>query len=290
MIPRLAYGSRAPRPRRCERRPGAPLIALVLVSSLSCAGESESGRPVSESAELADATRPTVIELLEAGQPVFGIFSGDQTAEQGALMGRNHEIDFVFYSLSYGPFDLATMADYERAMAESGGARGTHPLALRIPAIKDGADEANERAGQALQARVGAIVFPFVQSGEDAALSVELMGPRLWPGNPDGDLFSIVIIEDLVGIDNVREIVSTPGVSVVFPGPGDLRGAFDEDMEAVENAIQAVLAACMEFDVPCGITADADDVAERLDEGWQVFIIRGEEAVSAGRRHAGREG
>ena len=109
-----------------------------------------------------------------------------------------------------------------------------------------------------------------------------------WPGNPDGHLISFLLIEDQIGIDNVREIVSTPGVSAVSPGPGDLRRVYDGDMEKVEEAIQIVLAACLEFDVPCGVTAGVDDIAMRIEQGFRVFIVTQPEAVAVGMAAAGR--
>ncbi|NIP60585.1 MAG: hypothetical protein GWM92_19525, partial [Gemmatimonadetes bacterium] len=71
-------------------------------------------------------------------------------------------------------------------------------------------------------------------------------------------------------------------------GPGDLSRAYDGDMEAVERAIQAVLSACLEFDVPCGVTAGAHDIARRLEEGFRVIIVTEEEALEVGREAAGR--
>ncbi len=119
-------------------------------------------------------------------------------------------------------------------------------------------------------------------------LAVSSMGTDLWPGNPGGGLLSILLIEDQVGVRNAREIVGTPGVGVVIPGPGDLRRAYEGDAEAIEGAIQTVLSACKEFDVPCGITAGADDVAERLDQGFRLIIVNGDDALPMGRAAAGR--
>jgi len=98
----------------------------------------------------------------------------------------------------------------------------------------------------------------------------------------------VLLIEDQVGVANAREIVSTPGVSVVIPGPGDLSRAYNRDRDAVENAIQTVLAACKEFEVPCGITAGVDDIAERLDQGFRMIIASRPEPLPIGRRHVGR--
>ncbi len=114
------------------------------------------------------------------------------------------------------------------------------------------------------------------------------MGDGNWPGNDGGGVANVLLIEDQVGIANAREIVSTPGVSVVIPGPGDLSRAYNRDMEAVENAIQTVLAACKEFDVACGITAGPDDIGERLAQGFRMIIVTNADALAVGLRAAGR--
>ena len=255
------------------------VIVFAGIASFSCAPSSrEEARPLASD----------IVGLLAAGQPVFGIFSGEHSAEQGAVMGQNRETDFVFYSLESGPFDVLTMQAYMRGLAVGAGEDGTHPLALRIPAIRDGEEEARVHVQQVLDAGAEAIVFPHVETAEHAEFAVNLMGPDLWPGNAEGRLVNMLIVEDRVGVENAREIMSTPGVSVVFAGPGDLRRAYDRDMEAVENAIQTVLEACKEFDVPCGITAGVDDIVERLEQGFRVIIVTQPEALSVGRGNSAR--
>jgi 2-keto-3-deoxy-L-rhamnonate aldolase RhmA len=229
-----------------------------------------------------------IVTLLDAGHPVFGIFSGDHTAEQGAEMAETRETDFVFYSLESGPFDIATLESYKRAMEERAGARGARPMALRLPPIQDDRDAVSGRVRDGLDAGMEAIVFPHVTSADDAALAVSAMGAELWPANPEGQLVNMLIVEDPFGVDHVDEIVSTPGVSVVFAGPGDLRRAYDGDMDAVETAIQAVLAACKRHRVPCGITAGVDDIANRLEQGFRVIIVTQREALGVGLEAAGR--
>lgn len=236
----------------------------------------------------AEPAAENMIQLLESGEPVFGIFSGDHTAEQGAAVAANAEIDFVFYSLESGPFDLPALETYMAAMMEAVGERAPHPVLLRIPPIRDGHELARSRSEQGLEAGVAGIVFPHLETAEEARLAVDATGPDGWPGNPDGRLINLLLIEDEAGLDNVREIVSTPGVSAVSPGPGDLGRLYEDDMEAVERVIQKVLAACKEFSVVCGITADVDDIAERLAQGFRFIIARSPEAVSVGRSAAGR--
>ncbi len=246
-------------------------------------GTEAAGDPASAAADASALAR-----LLADGQAVFGAFSGPTTAEQGALMGQNRELDFVFYSLESGPFDIMSTKVYMSGVAEGSGTEAPHPLILRVPPIRNGVDAVGANVAEALDAGVAAIVFPHVESAEDAAVAVSVMGDELWPGDPAGTLLSILIVEDRSGVERVDEIVATPGVSVVFAGPGDLRRSYEGDMEAVEGAIQAVLAACQAHGVPCGITAGVDDIAERIEQGFRMFIVSDPATVTAGRTAAGR--
>lgn len=274
-------------PRSGSRVPSAALTIATAAAVASCAppgDASDAQEPSAASASGADR----MVELLASAQPVFGIFSGEHTPGQGARMARNREADFVFYSLESGPFDIPAMEAYMEGMREGAGEYAPQPVALRIPPIRDGADSARVRARAGLDAGARSIVYPHVESVEEAELAVGALGDAAWPGNPDGNLVSILLIEDRIGIERAAEIVRTPGVSVVIPGPGDLRRAYEGDMEAVEAAIQTVLAECLAAGVACGITAGPDDIGERLDQGFRFFIVTSPEALTVGRAHAGR--
>ena len=260
-----------------------------------------------------------IASLLADGQVVFGIFSGEQTPETAREMAKQDLADFVFYSLERGPFDLPTMSAYQQALSPPD-ARGTanpHPVLLRIPPIRDGMDNAADRTAAGLDAGAYGIVFPHVETADEARHAVASMRPAgvgglrgdadpeaarvfgvspedyaaradLWPSDPRGELISMLLIEDRIGIENALEIASVPGVSIVSPGPGDLRRAYDGDLEAVEGAIQTVLSACLEVEVPCGITAGPDDIAMRIEQGFRVFIVTSPEALAVGHQAAGR--
>lgn len=281
-------------------KPKTPLIRLSLsllvgvaaaLTATGCAAPEQSDVPeaatdAATTSAAADAS--ALAQLLADGQAVFGAFSGPTTAEQGALMGQNRELDFVFYSLESGPFDIMSTKVYMSGVVEGSGTEAPHPLILRVPPIRNGVDAAGANVAEALDAGVAAIVFPHVETAEDAAVAVAVMGDQLWPGNASGTLLSILIVEDRSGVERVDEIVATPGVSVVFAGPGDLRRSYEGDMDAVEGAIQAVLAACQAHGVPCGITAGVDDIAERIAQGFRMFIVNDPAAVAVGRAAAGR--
>lgn len=269
-----------------------PVITLIAVlTAAACSAPEQSGDPApeAEATETAVAASPApVVDLIASGQVVFGIFPGPSTREQGALMGQNRELDFVFYSLESGPFDIMTTKVYMSGIAEGSGSEPPHPLVLRIPPIRNGVEAAQANVAEALDAGVAAIVFPHVESAEDAGAAVAAMGDDHWPGNPSGSLFSILIVEDRSGVEQVDAIMGTEGVSVVFAGPGDLRRSYEGDMEAVEAAIQTVLTSCQAHGVPCGITAGVDDIAERIEQGFRMFIVSDAAAATAGRAAAGR--
>lgn len=265
--------------------------ALVVLTALAACGpadapEAEGDAPVAAT----DGTSANrIAALLASDRPVFGVFSGDHTPEQGAAMAGNRDTDFVFYSLESGPFDVDALRAYIQAMDSAAAARGVEPrpVVLRIPPIDD-AEESRERIRRGLEAGVDGIVVPHVARADQAEALMDAMGPGVWPGDPSGGQVTILLVEDREGIDNVDDIADTPGISVVIPGPGDLRRAYDGDMDAVEDAIQTTLTACNEAGVACGITAGADDIGQRLDQGFRMIIVYDEAALAEGRRHAGR--
>ena len=250
---------------------------------------------------------------------MFGQFSGPKTADS-AMRIVETDADFVFYSMETGPFDVEGMQVYMQFMIDrasvTAGEPNMHPILTRIPPIRNGRTQAQDRTRWILDAGVYGVVFPHVETKEEAEHAVASMrfgpeglrpdavgvAPRYWgvsedayrahaqpwPLDANSELINMLLIEDKIGIANAREIVSTKGVSIVIPGPGDLRRAYEGDDEAIESAIQTVLAACKEFDVPCGITAGVQDIEERLEQGFRVFIVTEPEAIAVGRRASAR--
>jgi 2-keto-3-deoxy-L-rhamnonate aldolase RhmA len=203
-------------------------------------------------------------------------------------MAQNRDTDYVWYSLETGPFDMPTMEAYMTALSSALDGAARPPFMLRIPPIRDGRDAALEHIRRGLESGAVSIAFPHIESPADVEFAAAAIGDRLWPVHPNGDVLMVVMIEDRASVEAVREIVRTPGVGVVFPGPADLRRAYAEDEAAVENAIQTILAACKEFDVACAMTATVDDVADRLAQGFRFFILTQPDVLAAGRAAAGR--
>lgn len=123
----------------------------------------------------------------------------------------------------------------------------------------------------------------------------------LWPLNPNGELVNWTIVESKAGLEKVREIAAVKGIGVLWPGAGTLRGVFSTvqpdgtrklDEAAWEASIQKVLAACKEFNVPCGYPASPTDIEMRMKQGFSVFVMNwgdpGFKAIEIGKKAAGR--
>lgn len=208
--------------------------------------------------------------------------------------------------------------------------RLSHPLYVKTPGIAADPKVAAERIAGQLNAGASGVVFVDVESAEELKQGIAMMrfksqgGMRpdevgsapaiwgvsekeyrekadLWPLNPKGELLNFTIIESKEGIAKVREIAAVKGIGVLFPGAGTLGGVYTmtdstgrtvRDPVAWENAIQQVLAACKEFNVPCGYPATERDIEERMKQGFSVFIIgwgeAGFRAIDIGKKVAGR--
>ena len=224
------------------------------------------------------------------------------------------------------------IAEGSGAMIErSGAARFHHPLIVKVHQIAPDPAKATQHIGDQLNLGVSGVVFVGVESPEEVRAGLAAMrfkpkgGTRsdtvgdapaywgmsekeyrekadLWPLNPKGELVNFTIVESKAGLARVREIAAVQGIGVLFPGAGTLRGVFTTtdangqrvvDEKGWEAAIQQVLAACKEFNVPCGYPATANDIEARMQQGFSVFVIgwgeQGFTAVDIGRRIGNRE-
>jgi 4-hydroxy-2-oxoheptanedioate aldolase len=121
----------------------------------------------------------------------------------------------------------------------------------------------------------------------------------VWPLDPNGELLAIIQIETPEGVENIDEIIAVPGIGVIFIGPSDLSTSMGYASPAapeVEAAIQRVLRACLDNDVPCAITTGQGSVQQRIEQGFRFVTVgldgglstRTSEALRRGRAAASR--
>jgi 2-keto-3-deoxy-L-rhamnonate aldolase RhmA len=247
--------------------------------------------------------RSPLIDLWAEGTPAFGVFvPGERepnteggrptvtyTEEIGRELAADDLLDYVFLNLEHG-------YDIDAVSAIAGGLEGSVvALLVRIPPIsEDGPEAALERTAEVLAAGADGVVYPHVRSVEETRMVVDFMEAAdadVWsPSNPDGDVIAMVMVEDPGALAEVTEIADVEGYSVLACGIGSLSQALG-DPEAGETGTQEVLAHAKRVGRPDMITADADDVEQRIDEGFLGLLMSGpeaDEAIRIGRAAAGR--
>lgn len=244
--------------------------------------------------------------------------------------------DFIFdgsmegdFDRAFGPFSQFAKALADAGMVEKSTKQFSHPFIVKTHKVADDVALAQRRIGEQLNQGVVGIMFPEVESVDEVKAGLAAMrfkshggvrpdnvgdAPKawgmseaeykqkadLWPLNPNGELINWTIVESKEGLKHVREIAAVPGIGVLWPGAGTLRGVFTDttggrrvfDQAGWENAIQTVLAACKEARVPCGYPANASDIEERMRQGFTVFVSQwgegGFKAVEIGKKSGGR--
>ncbi len=101
------------------------------------------------------------------------------------------------------------------------------------------------------------------------------MRADVWPANPQGELLLFLQIETVDGVKNVDEILSVPGIGVVFVGPNDLSWSLGLPQGSPEHnqAVQTVLDAAMKRNIPAAITVTEADVVSRLKQGFRIASL-----------------
>ncbi len=323
-------------------------VALALLSVTAFGGFVAAQAP--------KARHNRVIALLEAKQPVFGLYAPSNRRFPGApgaaapaapakspaelaQEAAGYKLsDFVFDGSMEGDFDKAypVFADFAKGLAGAGiiarqpSLHLTHPMIVKTPELRPDLAAAQVAIGKQLNLGVSGVMLVTVETAAEARAGIAAMrfkskgGVRpddvggapavwgmseaeyrrkadVWPLNPEGELINWTIVESKTGLANLKEIAAVPGIGVLWPGAGTLRGIFSTtgadgkrvlDEAAWENAIQSVLAACKANNIACGFPANATDIETRMKQGFNVFVMNwgdgGFKTVEAGRKIAGR--
>src|SRR5215471_13766199 len=267
-----------------------------------------------------------VIEKLAAGKPFIGFQTSNLSPENARTMARAEAdyvyVDMEHTPMDFVALNQFAMGMVDKATAlKKGNPQPNMALFARVAHY--GRENAQWIAKQALDAGLMGVIFNGIDTPAQALLAVQNMrypqkrtskyqtpaglrgyGPAaaawvwgvstaeyerradVWPLNPDGDLFAIMMIESTEGIKNADAIAAVPGVAAIFIGAGsDLRQGLgvEENAPEVEQARQTILRGCRAHNVACGLTeTSGPGIARRLAEGWKM--IRTTEAAFAGWR------
>ncbi len=244
-------------------------IRLFLIVMLAAGAMALVFSPVTDAQRTARLNR--LVEALSLGKVAIGTSSGggsdlDGFREAGKARGAERNIDFLFMSQANpATFSIPNLKAYIEGLVEGGATSNpsTHPMLLRVPTVHEDTEAAKQRIRQALDAGVYNIMYPHVESAEEALFAVRAMrypaqdvvdGTRpntageapsvwgvseaqyrekadLWPLDPNGELASIILLESVDAVEKYgRAITAVAGATVVIPAPGDLRSAYTAQM------------------------------------------------------------
>ncbi len=243
-----------------------------------------------------------VIEALENGRP--------------AVADR----EWRFIDMEHSPFSGVRLESILAEMAQDRDATGRLKLTpiVRIP--QDGDEDFRWAVKQVLDLGGFGIVLPHVDTKEEAVRLVRAMryppmrdsaqpeprgergwGPAravrlwgvadaaeyhrradVWPLNPDGELFAVVLIESGEAVKNITEILEAP-VSAIMVVPGDMSidlglgpAPTEKNHPEVDAAYKTVLEACKaQTAVICGCADARSRLQQRLHEGWKFVLPLG---------------
>jgi 2-keto-3-deoxy-L-rhamnonate aldolase RhmA len=252
-----------------------------------------------------------VIDLWAQGKPAFGVYAPNEnpgprgargqppppavyTREGGEKLAMNPLYDFVFLNLegSYDPAAVRAMA----AGLRSPRASGRKMLLVRIPPIdKDGAAAAKVRVKEVLDAGADGVTIPQIRNLEEARQALGFFrdaNANVWsPNHPRGEKLAMLMLEDPAAVAQAKEIAALDGISILACGIGSLAQALGGDRAGAEAGTQKVLQEAKAARIPDMLTANTQDVARRVKEGFLALLMQGptaDEAIRAGRAVAGR--
>jgi 4-hydroxy-2-oxoheptanedioate aldolase len=109
----------------------------------------------------------------------------------------------------------------------------------------------------------------------------------VWGLSPDADMLVILIIENKLGVDSVRDIARTLRdahiKAILWAGGGDMSLSYGHDEALTQAGLDKVIAAGKEFGLPVGINGTTD-FQKRYDQGVRVFFDIGPAYAATGPR------
>jgi len=224
-------------------------------------------------------------ERLLHGEPVIGSIvsaNAPDVAELMSLVG----FDYLWIEAEHAPIGL----DDAQILIQAIG--GRCPAIVRIP------ENAEVWFKKALDTGCDGLVVPQVKTADEARRAVASayyppVGTRsvgITRAQGYGTTFAdyvetindrlllVLQIEHALGVENVDEIVSVPGIGAILIGPFDLSGSLgllgQTTHPEVESRIEAVRVACERAGVPIGIFAvDAATAQRYIEKGFRLICL-----------------
>ena len=225
---------------------------------------------------------------LRAGEMLVGGTLAEYARPSLMKLYQQADYDFVFIDYEHVFFGLPILADTVLAARDNG-----LPVISKTPQLE------RQEVAKLLECGVVGIQLPRTESREQVeCLRSYLKFPpagtratasglgnsdyikptdkRAWMADQDAETTLVVHIETRVGYESAEEIVSTPGVDMVYVGPGDfsieMGQPSDYNHPDVAGPMEEILRLCQKYRVPFGTSASDPEAAGRwMAKGARFF-------------------
>ncbi len=225
---------------------------------------------------------------LKAGDVLIGAMAAEYIRPSLMKLYAHAGFDFVYIEYEHGFLDPATLADTVLAARNNG-----LPPVAKTPQLERaevakllesgvvGIQLPRTESREQVETLLSYIKFP--PAGTRAAASgygnsdyVQPDDMKAWMEDQDAETALVVHIETELGYRSAEEIVSTPGVDMVYVGPGDFSIEMghpgDYDHPEVVQPMQDILGLCQKYGVAWGTTASSPEAAGGwISKGAQFF-------------------
>jgi hypothetical protein len=285
-------------------------LALLALGLSACGDAGDPGPPPERAAGPPD--RAAVLDLWEAETPAFGVFVPDErdpaergpdgerlpavyTPEGGEALARNPLYDYLFLNLE-GHYDVGAVEAIVAGVHRAGVERRPAILVRIPPMADDGEERTRERVHEILAMGADGVVLPHIRTPDEARTAVGFFqeaGADVWsPGNRGGRAIAMLMLEEPESVSRAEEFAAIPGYSLLACGIGSLTSAMGGDREGAEAWNLHVLEQATAAGLPDMITANAQNVEERLEQGFLALLMAGpnaDDVIRTGRELAGRD-
>jgi 4-hydroxy-2-oxoheptanedioate aldolase len=236
---------------------------------------------------------------LKRGEPAIGTWLTLASTTAAHLMAQVG-FDWLTVEMEHAPTSFETAANCFGLIAGS----NCVPLA-RVPI------NSTENIKRVLDTGSWGVIVPMVNSKAEAQAVVDAaryspIGNRSIGGQMHAAIFGadtatyykkandeilvVLMAEHVDAIQNAEDIMSVPGIDVVFIGPNDLTNSmglppvFESDDKRFTDAVDHILKTAKKYGIAPGIhVADWQAAARRRDQGFQFIAVSSETGLMLGK-------
>ncbi len=247
-----------------------------------------------------------VIDKLQQGEPVFGIFSEDRSPTNAAAL-NDSALDFIIIDMEHRPLDFESLRHFLQGMLSRNDHTSNNPLRppvlplVRLP--QNGREQLQFLIKQALDVGAYGLVLPHIESREEALSAVRAaryfqksgtsdfdppglrgVSPSvaarywglsideymekadLWPLDPSGEVLLIMLIESREGAENIDAILEVPGIGGIFIGTWDLATSLGFPRDSEAPEVAEAIAKILAASKKAGIPCGITTTIDTVDQ------------------------